>query len=326
MSTKPTIQDEEEINLDLLTSGISNLFQRISSGVFKSIRFFVLHKWIITLLLLGGFSTGVLIESVKTSYDHYILVQPNFGSTDYLYAKVDEINAKIKEQDTVYLKSIGLSNPKDIFKVEVKPVVDVYRFVNMSEQNFELLKLMADDSDIKKIIEDTPTSKNYAFHLIHLCTKNKTNRSGLITPFLAYLNSSDFYQKLQKEHVNNLQIKIKANEVLIAQIDGYLNGLAAGSPATAGEKTVVYTEKTQLNDVIETKDKLVKEQGYLRIEKVSIDKIIKDDHQTLNKEASSKLNSALKFVLPGLFIFLFIFVKNILAFYRKEALKNQNLQ
>jgi hypothetical protein len=324
MSTKPTIHDEEEINLGMLTSGISNLFQRISSSVFKSIRFFVLHKWMISFLLIGGFAAGVLIESVKTSYDHYILVQPNFGSTDYLYAKVDEINAKIKAQDTVFLKKIGITNPKGIFKIEVKPVIDVYKFVNLSEQNFELLKLMTEDADLKKIVEDTPTSKNYPYHVIRISTKFPTNNSQLIAPLMHYLNSSEFFQKIQKEYVNNQQIKMKANEVLIAQIDGYLNGLAAGSPSTAGEKMVFYTEKTQLNDVIETKDKLVKEQGSLRIEKVSLDKIIKDDHVTLNTEASSKLNSALKFILPLLFIGLFIFIKNFRRFYEKEALKNQN--
>ena len=323
MNTTPT-QHEDDINLSQLANGVSTLFQRLRTGIFNSIRFFVNHKWMLSFLLIGGFATGVFIETVKTSYDHYIVVEPNFGSTDYLYAKVDEINAKIKEQDTVYLKSMGVSKPKDIFKIEVKPVIDVYRFVNRSEQNFELLKLMSDDSDIKKIIEDTPTSKNYTYHLIKLSTKNKTNQRMLITPVLAYLNQSDFYKQVQKVYIQNAQIKMKANELLIAQIDGYLNGLAAGSPGPAGEKMVFYTEKTQLNDVIETKDDLVKEQGNLRIERISLDKIIKDNHTTLNTEASSKLNSALKFILPLLFMGLFIFAKNFIRFYQQEAFKNQN--
>jgi hypothetical protein len=323
MNTTPT-QHEDDINLSQLATGVSTLFQHLRTGIFNSIRFFVNHKWILSILLIGGFATGLFIETVKTSYDHYIVVEPNFGSTDYLYAKIDEINAKIKEQDTVYLKSMGISNPKDIFKIEVKPVIDVYRFVNRNEQNFELLKLMSDDSDIKKIIEDTPTSKNYTYHLIKLSTKNKTNQRMMIAPILAYLNQSAFYKQIQKVYIQNAQIKMKANEVLIAQIDGYLNGLAAGSPSPAGEKMVFYTEKTQLNDVIQTKDILVKEQGNLRIERISLDKIIKDNHITLNTEASSKLNSALKFILPLLFMGLFIFAKNFIRFYQQEALKNQN--
>lgn len=323
MNTKPTHQDDE-INLSQLANGVSTLFQRMGTGIFKSTRFFVQHKWILSLLLIGGFATGVLIETVKTSYDHYILVEPNFGSTDYLYARVDEINSKIKEKDTVYLKSIGISKPKDIFKIEVKPIVDVYRFVSRNEQNFELLKLMSDDSDINKIIEDKPTSKNYSYHLIQLSTKHKTNKSQLIAPILAHLNNSDFYKQIQKGYILNQQIKMKANEVLIAQIDGYLNGLAAGTPSASGEKMVFYTEKTQLNDVIQTKDNLVKEQGNLRIEKISLDKIIKDNHTTLNTQASSKLNSALKFILPLFFIALFIFIKNFIRFYQKESLKDQN--
>ena len=119
MNTTPT-QHEDDINLSQLATGVSTLFQRLRTGIFNSIRFFVNHKWILSVLLIGGFATGLFIETVKTSYDHYIVVEPNFGSTDYLYAKVDEINAKIKEHDTVYLKSMGISNPKDIFKIEVK--------------------------------------------------------------------------------------------------------------------------------------------------------------------------------------------------------------
>jgi len=324
MSTKPTIHDEDEINVGHLASGLSYLSQRLSSSIYRSIRFFVQHKWILSGLVLSGFALGILIESIKTSYDHYILVQPNFNSTDYLYAKVDEINAKIKAKDTVFLKSIGITKPKEIFKIEVKPVIDVYKFVNRSEQNFELIKLMSEDSDIKKIMEDTPTSKNYPYHLIHLSTTTKTNHKLLITPLLAYLNQSEFYKQVQKKYILNQQIKMKANEVLIAQIDGYLNGLAAGMPGTANEKMVFYTEKTQLNDVIQTKDKLVKEQGDLRIEQLSLDKIVKENHTTLNNEASSKLLNALKFILPILFIGLFVFSKNLRRFYANEALKNQS--
>ncbi|MBU3680515.1 MAG: hypothetical protein FGM16_01090 [Flavobacterium sp.] len=323
MNTKPTHQDDE-INLSQLANGVSTLFQRIGTGIFNTTRFFIHHKWLLSFLLIVGFSTGVVIEKVKTSYDHYVMVEPNFGSTDYLYAKIDELNAKIKEQDTVFLKSIGISSPNNIFKIEIKPVIDVYRFVSRNEQNFELLKLMSDDSDINKIIEDKPTSKNYTYHLIHLSTKHKTNKSQLIAPILAHLNNSDFYKQIQKEYILNQQLKMKANEVLIAQIDGYLNGLAVGTPSASAEKMVFYTEKTQLNDVIETKDKLIKEQGNLRIEKISTDKIIKDNHIILNTEASGKLNSALKFILPLLFIALFVFFKSFLRFYHKESLKIQN--
>ena len=325
MNTKPNNHDEEEINLSHLASSITHFFHRLISGVFNSIRLFIKHKWILSILIIGGFATGILIEKLKTSYDHYILVQPNFGSTDYLYAKVDEINAKIKSNDTLFLKSIGIKNPKELFKIKIKPIIDVYKFVNMSDHNFELIKLMSEDSDIKKIMEDTPTSKNYSFHLIHLYTKEKTNQSMLIKPILAYLNDSDFFKQLQKEHVINQHIKIKANEVLISQIDGYLNGLAVGTPgSSAGDKMVFYTEKTQLNDVIGTKNNLVQEQGNNRVELISLNKIIKDHHISLNLEASSRLISALKFILPFLFIGLFIFIKNFLRFNKKEVLKSLN--
>jgi hypothetical protein len=44
----------------------------------------------------------------KKVYDHELIVQPNFGSTDYLYSKVELLASKINERDTVFLKSIGI--------------------------------------------------------------------------------------------------------------------------------------------------------------------------------------------------------------------------
>ena len=71
------------------------------------------------------------------------------------------LDSKIKTRDTLFLKSIGVKNPENLTKIEIEPIVDIYSLVNYNEknaavttntQNFELLKLLAEEGDINKVI------------------------------------------------------------------------------------------------------------------------------------------------------------------------------
>src|SRR6476620_7163253 len=269
----PQAVEDQEIDLSKMTRNIGNAFQSISAFIFDCIQFLLRNIIIIVILIIIGVGLGFYLDKTQKTYDHRIIVTPNFGSVDYLYNKIDLINSKIKERDTVFLKSIGIKQPLKMGQIEIQPIVDIYKFVNNNEQNFEVLKLMADEGDIKKIVEERPTSKNYTYHLISFTTKQKTNYEKTVRPLLAYLNNSDFYRRIQKESVNNVQQKILANEKTIAQINGVLDEFSknAAEGNSKGGNLVYYNENTQLNDVIKTKDELVSEQGNHRITLVSLD-------------------------------------------------------
>ena len=66
---------------------------------------------------------------------------------------------------------------------------------------------MAEDGDIKKIIEDDITSKNYPFHTIAFSTDALTSDSETIQPLLKYLNNSEYYTKIRKVYISNIQDK-----------------------------------------------------------------------------------------------------------------------
>ena len=216
-------QDDQEIDLMKISKKIGNIFQDFNTFLFRCIRFFVKNAVVILILFVLGFGVGMFLDSTKKTYNHEIIVTPNFGSTDYLYSKIDLLTAKINERDTVFLKSIGIQEPTKITKITIEPIVDVYGFINNSEQNFELLKLMSEDGDLKSIVKETTTSKNYAFHTITLLTKGITESKKGIQPLLNYLNTSDYYNRVQKVSVENIQQKIKTNEGIVSQIDGILN-------------------------------------------------------------------------------------------------------
>ncbi len=325
MSPTPKKADDEELDLSAIGRNISNVIEKINFQVFRVIRFFVRNALIIGILFVLGVALGIYLDRVQRTYDHQVIVSPHFGSVDYMYGKVNLLEAKIREQDTVFLKRAGFKNPDRLIKMEIKPVVDVYRFVNQSERNFELLKLMSEDGDIKKVVEEPTTSKHYTYHVITFSTRQMTSPESTLKPLMNYLNNSEFFRQIQKEYVNNVKVKIAKNEATLAQIDAVLNAIGnSNSEATKPGNLVYINENTQLNDVLETKDELLREQGNHRIDLVSLDKIVKENSNILNIENNKSVNGKMKLVLPIIFILMFIAINRFRKFYRTQSMKYNN--
>ncbi|WP_291114724.1 hypothetical protein [Flavobacterium sp. UBA6135] len=276
--------------------------------------------WIIGLFIIGV-GLGYYLDTTSKVYDNQLIVMPNFGSNDYLYSKVEQLNAKIKEKDTVFLKQIGIKQVDNFKKIEIEPIIDAYRFINNTSENFNLIKLMAEDGNIQKILEDKVTSKNYFYHLVKFTTSEITSEDKTVQPILNFLNDSDYYKSLQKEVINNTEIQMKYNDQMLEQIDGILAEFSSSLDASAlkSDRLVYYNnENSQLNDVLKTKEELITEQANLRIQKVNIDRVIKDLSSTLNIKNTKSVNGKLKLILPFIFILGFIVISLLLSFYKRQ--------
>ena len=326
MSTKvPQNNSDQEIDIFDLSKTIGNFFDRINALLFRSIQFFI-RNWIIVLVLIVlGFGLGWFLDSNKKTFQNEVIVTPNFGSVDYLYSKIDLIESKIVSGDTVFLKKVvGISNPKAIKKIEIKPIADVYKFIEDKEQNFELIKLMAEVGEVKKVLEDNITSKNYTFHTISFVSNKESDDKEIVAPLMQYLNSSEYFNALQKIGYKNLELQIAKNDTIIAQIDDVLNGFSSTvKNGPKNDKLVYYNENTQLNDLIKTKQTLIVDQGRNRLKLVNYDKAIKEINTTLNINIVKLTNGNFKILLPAVFILLFIFIHLFKKFYNSQLLKSQ---
>lgn len=332
MSTN-TNNEQEEIDLGQLFSKIGNFFSSITTSIFKGILFIQKNIILLTALIVLGAGLGYYLDSETKVYNHEVIVSPNFGSVDYLYNKINLINSRIKQRDTSFLKSIGIAEPKNISKISIKPVMDIYSFVNENRgtannaentQNFELVKLLAEDGDINKVIKDSLTSRNYNHHKIVIVTDGFTTNSKSIEPILNYLNQSTFFKQIQKVYIDNLKNKIEKDMITINQIDALLNQFATASSNQKNSNLVYYNENTQLNDVIETKNNLIYNIGLQKTQLVSQNKIIKERSSTLNIQNTKGLNNKMKLVLPIVFIFGFIFLSLFISFYNTQKAKLSN--
>lgn len=322
MSTKvPQNTEDQEIDIFQISKSIGNFFDRMNTKIFRAIQFFIRNWIIVTALVVVGFGLGLFLDHTQKRYKHEIIVTPNFESTDYLYSKIDLIDSKIDESDTLFLKNVvGIKYPESLKSIEIKPITDIYKLIENKPENFELIKLMADNGDIKKIIEDNLTSKNYRYHRILIMTDGLVDNKKITDPLLNFLNKSDFYKKIQQAQLINVKAKMAQNEATISQIDGVLKEFSTNNNSQKSDKLVYYNENSQLNDVIKTKGDLIGEQGGHRLELIGYDKIIKDISTTLNIEKQGILYGNKKLLLPFLFVFMYILLQFFKAFYRKQKL------
>jgi hypothetical protein len=316
---------DSEIDIFQITSKLKKGFEKLNTLFFHCIQFFVNQWKVVLALLIIGFGLGLFLDKNNKLYTNEITVIPNFGSVDYLYAKINLIQSKINAGDIVFLQNeIGLSQPEDLIKIEIKPIADVYKFIEDKERNFELIKLMAEVGEVKKVLEDNITSKNYTYHTIAVVTNGTTNEKKLITPLLNYLNQSEYFTAMQKVGLANLKQDIAQNDTIIQQINGVLNGFSANvKSALKNDKLMYYNENTQLNDVIKTKQELLYIQGLNRLKLINFQNTIKEITFTLNSDTSKAVNGVMKFVLPIVLVLFFVFIHLFIRFYQKQLAKSK---
>lgn len=313
---------DEEINLSQVYNGIIKFADSCNRFIYRKIKSVLRHKFALAILFIFGIGLGVYFDSNVITYKHQIQVKPNFKSVDYLYKKIDLIASKIKERDTLFLKNIGIANPENIKSIEITPIVDIYDFVNQDRnvsdnKNFDLLKLIDESTTINNVLSQELTSKNYSFHTISIISKFPESNNPLVTPLLKYLNDSDYYLEVQNQYLANLNEQIKANAVLISQIDAFLNTVSNNNES-AGKNIVLLNQTTNIADVFYKKEMLIEEQAKNQLEKIDYDKIIKEKVRIINIVNKDGGNGKLKLILPLLLMFLYVLSVWFIAFYNKQ--------
>ena len=128
---------------------LGQLFQLIGKGfreVFRAFLGFYLYLkkniFILGGLAILGVAIGYALNQITTNLmKTEVIVKPNMESRNYLYEVVDEIQANIKAEDTLFFKSLGISvkNLKD-FEITVESLGDTRNNGDKGMEYLELLK------------------------------------------------------------------------------------------------------------------------------------------------------------------------------------------
>lgn len=310
-----TNSQDQEIDLGQIGTGIKNFFNGIENSIFDFI-FFVKKKIVIigSLFIIGLVAAFVLDPKI---YNHEISVIPNFGSNEYLYKKIEQINTKLREEDETFFKDLGIKKFEHVKEIEIEAYPAIYNFINNKEQgnNFELIKLMAEDGNIDKIMEEEITSKNYYHHKISIKTKGMFKKEEFITPVLNYLNNNTYFEIQQKVYQKNLVDKIILNDSLIKQIDNLIVLLSSNNSSG----TISISEKNSIPELVEKKDRLILEKQYLLTNENIFDKIIKEESSIINIRDYKPLLLNNKILFPLALIFLYLLSYFLFNTYKKQS-------
>ena len=323
-----TTSQEQEIDLSQIGKSISKVFQNIVNTCFDLL-FFIQKKIVIVgALFILGVVFGIFLDKNSSKYSSEIVVTPNLGGVDYLYSKIELIDSKLKEEDKLFLKQIGINNTKNIVSVKIEPVIDIYTFVNtntaiagnaQNTQNFELMKLFAENEDINKVIKDKITSKNYPNHKITIVTLDKTTDNEIIKPILKYLNSDNYLNKLLGITRENTLVKMKKNDEQILQVDKLINQISDNLSKTKNNSSLIYNnENNEINALFSLKNSLLNEIANQKIQMENIKVYVKDLSITANIIDVKGTNNKMKIILPFLFVFLYL-----LGYWFSQAYKKQ---
>ncbi len=312
-----THSQDQEIDLGQIGKGINSMLQGAIESFIKFILF--LKKKLIVLIILGILGVVAAFLLGSKSYTHEVSVIPNFKSNEYVYTKIAQINTKLREKDRAFFNQIGIQHSDRIKKIEIEAYPALFPFVNdkENENNFELIKLMTEESGMDKIMNEESIGMNYYHHKITITTEGMLSKEAFITPLLKYLNTSTYFETQQKINLKNVQDKIVFNDSLIAQIDKIIGLLSSNSSNT----TVSISEKNSLPELVQKKDELIYANQFLLLKESNFDQIVKEESSVINIRKFDPLLLNPKVFLPLLLIFGYL-----LGYALFQAAKRRNEQ
>ena len=296
MSSAQENQNNQEIDLGAVAKSIGKAIKQFYRFIVSILAFFWKFKLISLILFIVGFIGGIYIDVKPKTYEHIAIVAPNFKSVNDTYNKVKLIDSKIADFDTSFFKSIGINSPKDIKQISLKAIPDPFRFVEFKKEIFDLVKLMADDSNINAVIEGDVVSRNYIFHKLSIHTPNKIENRQIIDNILEFLNSNAYYNELKDIQLKLIDLRLQEFDTTLKHIDNILT--AFGTTGAVKTKSILIGDNVAVDEVLKLRDRFVYDRDRLILDKTLYDKVVKDVSLEINLRGKETLGGKAKFVLP----------------------------
>lgn len=312
MSEQPTYQKpgDDEIDLGVVFKGIQSFTKKILLGIINIFRFYYRHKFMFLGLIAIGVVLGYFYEkNINKTYRNNLLVTPNFESSDYLYSKLENLDFKIKQKDTIYLKQVFGQNYRYVKSTAITPVVDIYNFLSKDESKQDLFELLFEEEGNIEFIENPVNSRNFKFHRIFIEVKGEKYHQDLSEALMAYVNKNAYFNELKTVSIENLENQIKQNKSIIDQIDSIVVRNNKGTSFNSNSSGLTFNDNQGLSDLLEKKENLVDQRINLQnflvdqseiIRVVDVNYKVIDDDDFLKKE-KTKLFPLLLIMLYSLF-------------------------
>lgn len=316
----------EEIDLGFLIHKINQLFKKAVVALFKIISFYLNYKFVVIALIVIGVAYGYYKDATaKPVFNNEAIVIPNFESVDYLYDKVEALNAKIESRDSIYLKTILDTNYRKVRKIEIDPIVDIYNFISKSRENIDIFRIFTQNQDIKEYMDEFSNSKYYKYHRMNVKIKGEEDSPEIFNQILSFFNDNSHYKNYQKDFIDRNNKQIEIHEQMIIQIDTILSSVT--SSAGQSNQGVLISDNSQLHNLIERKRILSEEILKMKIQAVDYEdiiKVVKADYNLIDTEGFT-ISPKIKYPLLLIFLFSMVFfIRHLYNNLKKIAENTEN--
>ncbi len=230
-NNKSTQKQEEEIDLGDLFRYLRNGFNNLGNTLLHFINFLLKNAILLIILIVVGAVIGYFLEkSTKEIYKTEAVVATGFGSAEYLYGAVEEINFKFKKQDQAFLDRLQVEN-FDGFSLEVKPVVSLDNTTNEQQNFYDLIREseLLDKENQRMVI-----ATSFEKHNLILYHPTDAASQKILKNIIEYLRNNDYYQAFHKDYLANIESRITENKLMIRRIDSLVGGYTRSLKDTPG--------------------------------------------------------------------------------------------
>lgn len=309
----------EEISLFELFGYIKKGFNRIGDALLRFFAFLVRNAIILIALVVIGIVAGFFMDkatpqSVRTE----VVVVAGFGSSDYLYESVEDINYKLQKKDSLFFEKMDLDTEKDYgFSLEINPV-PMLREINGDQENyFDLLK---ENESISEEERQAIINKSYEQHKLVLFHQVDAPAKSFLTTLMDHLRENSHYREVFQLMQKSLDRQIESNIYMLAQIDSLLANYSK-NPGTGSAYTensidlgnLLVNRMEMQEETRELQQQKIASQGFLKIIAMNMAQPMEDT------SVFDKNMVALPLLLLGIF-----FLICLLARAYRKARKNRH--
>ena len=280
-------------------------------------RFLLRNIGILAGLMILGFGIGYVVSKIVDEKKiAEIIVVPNVNTTSYLYSKIDQINHGISSKDSSLLAELqGYFPNLDIHEIRVEPIEDISNLLeNTAFNSEELLEMIADYDDDGPFYDKPLYTTSYDAHKITITASGVfRNPEGLIQ----FLEGDPYLEIKREAGVDNLTAELISNEFTIQQIDSVLQNINRALQTGQQSLSILAArDESNLSAVLESKASLVTRNTEIKEKLLYLDSVFKV-YTSSKWLQSTSLVSVLKYILPLVFVLIFLFYHALLKFKKR---------
>lgn len=319
----------DEIDLVYVIRKLKRIVNHWIALLFKALDYTLKYKYLILFLIITGIVLGYLKnERSDNPQKAKLLVRVNYEMPNHVFNAIDVLNAKIRDRDSVFLNSIGISpNNPEIKSVEMNPVVnfnDILEKVEMNDRNLDMLLRNVDFEG-----EEIPLSDlfipEYNFFTLNITLTEKASKKN-VDALLNYINNQNNLKKYTDESRKNLKAIIDHNTKSLEQIDDILSSYVAIDTSKPLEYLLFVDKDLNLSGLFGEKIKIQKENQKLKNEYLLSDEIVAPIGAIVLTVAERGFMAKKMLIYPIFLVMLFMFLSysRYIFFYLKKIAKENS--